>query len=447
MKRSINWFILAVAVIFITSLQTATSAPGQDEEITRHLNSFLVDYSEAFGIVRERFGDDREKIPKYLIEIMDDVIGRNSEIVTEQRRLRSEVSDIEYDQYRLDNDEKDLDSKEDNFWQEKAELMLRVSRWEADLQIHENEFSAHQAAERLIRTEEGRRRWRQEADRIEARASRLANRQAQLQREVIDFGKREKDLGKKRQSFRERRDTSTKRIRQLNRDIDNFRRQCVAASHWSIVLAEMASVWSESGRDAGSGRIGSKFYEEIANIVGPTAIAQLGFKTLGGGVGHVLTALDIATAVSNEHEREIQRRLLIIGNYAEAIKSLKSRGHLRQGDRRYEALRYMMQMSGRSMPTSATEFNIQALGTAKALGNSLAAVASHYMGGALAKSGKAKVISAFKADRRFWASNGLLRSVVKGANDILGNMVATINIRTSTSHITQLRERAGERRR
>jgi len=262
-----------------------------------------------------------------------------------------------------------------------------------------------------------------------------------------DIEERNANVSKKRQSFRERRDAHIERARQLNWGIDDFRHQCAAASHWAIVLAEMASVWSESGRDAGAGRVGSKFYEEIANILGPAAIAQLGFKTAAGGVGHVLTALDLAIVASNEHDREIQRRLLIIGNIAEAIESLKSRGHLRQGDRRYEALRHMMQISGRSMPTSATEFNVQALGTVKALGNGLAAVASHYLGGALAKSGKAKVISAFKADKRFWASNGVLRSVVKASNDILGNMVATINIRTSTSLVAQQRERSRARRR
>jgi len=440
MSRSIKLFVFSATMILITSFLVGTS--DQDDEIAGYLDSFLVDYSEAFGIVKERFGDDRENIPRHILEIIDDLKGRNSEIVTEARRLREEAYDMEYDQYRLDNEEKDLDYKEKVLQNDMADDLAKSSEWQSEKQLYDIEASTHLARKYAIINEQEKLEWNKKASQLNAWSARLQYEQDRGQKVADDINIRKSDIEKKRQSFRERRDAHLGQVRHLNLKIDDFRRQCFAASHWSLVLAELVSVWSESGREAGAGMAGSKFYEEVANLVGPVAITQLGFKTIGGGVGHVLTVLDIAKIVSNEHDREIQRRLLIIGNYADAIASLKTKGHLRQGDRRYEALRHMMRISGQRMPTTATEFNTQALFSVTTLANSLAGVATHYLGGATARSGKARIISAFKADKRFWASNGFLRGVIKGSNDILSGKLATINIKTSSDLVAHQRERA-----
>jgi hypothetical protein len=97
----------------------------------------------------------------------------------------------------------------------------------------------------------------------------------------------------------------------------------------------------------------------------------------------VVKLSDILPPGADERTREVEDNVLLIGDYAQALRRLKDEGRLAQGDPGYDAIRKMLKERGQEMPGSGPEFFYQSEARIRTLEDGLAEVASHYAGEAV----------------------------------------------------------------
>jgi hypothetical protein len=98
-----------------------------------------------------------------------------------------------------------------------------------------------------------------------------------------------------------------------------------------------------------------------------------------GAVGVAITARDLFIPQVKRGGEDVHDRLLLVGDYAAALKRLKEKDRLDEQDPDCQALRRMLERTGKAMPSSSTEFLAQSTQLSTLLKDGLETLAKGYV--------------------------------------------------------------------
>lgn len=303
----------------------------------------------------------------------DELWARDFHIRSEQETLDAKQAALAHDRTQLDVDSRMLD--------------VDLANCEADRIKHDQKphaFAKEQQAEADA--------YNREANEGNARSDGLIRRKAELLRQKQALDDRTDEIRWKNAELHRRRS-------ELNADeaahclrLRGYTAECEAALTRARALDEIVGVRSSYASDRradtssniltsmgtdGLEATGKAILEAISAKRAPAVALELAGVSLEG-VGAVITAEDITSTAMDERSREIEANILLLGDYALAIKRLQANGRLNPSDQSYQALKKMIDIRRGEMPGTSTEFAVESIATLRTLGATLVSVASKY---------------------------------------------------------------------
>jgi hypothetical protein len=431
--------VLCLLAALASATRAASREPVREADIRRPLAVVEERRQKALTALRKRFGNDlQKKCPPHILEELKQFEKQRDALEPLARRLRANVSQLDSDtsshrfkEIALESAKRALDARGETLRARDTALAGRIKR-------HNQKVIAHDAELAKVNGRAAYDKWKREKEELNAKGRALAVEKRKLLKEAHAHDTDEKRLQTRETLLRNAKFTLGRRREGLRITLVEFTRDCERVSLRALTLAEVAAVASAGG---GSAAAGQSNLVDAAKIIGPSVLKQMAWRGASGYAGLVLTAEDIAEAGINERDREIRRRILLVGDCAAALRELKRRGRLKPGDPGYEAVRRTLARIQGEMPSSQGEFTLQSLGSLKTLARSVTAIAGQYTGGLVEKPGRLGLAKIWKGDRKLYKMMGKgFRRMMKVEQDVLSNVANSQIIDRASELARQQRE-------
>jgi hypothetical protein len=209
-----------------------------------------------------------------------------------------------------------------------------------------------------------------EIERVEAAKAQIGVRREALVARAAELATRDRYLERTRQVFEADADRFTARCEDA---IDRTRTLAVIAGSKPANLIQGFRRNYEPRPNAVVAVLQSFGESAALGVLGKLAVRGT------GAVGLAITARDLLTPHVTRGEEDVHDRLLLVGDYAAALKRLKKQGRLDEGDPDYQALRRMLERTGKQMPGSPAAFLAQSTELSALLKDGLETLAKGYV--------------------------------------------------------------------
>jgi hypothetical protein len=358
-------------------------AQSDVESVQNALRPLTQRFQKVVTALRERFGNNYsdKDLPRRISSELSRLVATRGTLQRQAVELKERAFALESDEKTqefmakaLESGQKKLDGYKQSYAEDERKLLL-------EFQLHDKRVLEHKRFPPDSSDRTAVERYNEEVRRLNSWLSRLNDSRRRL------LTRRDGVMGRERQLRQEAMDLASRqpyldiRRQKLTEDVAAFIAGCEKISIRALILAEIVPHSTSGTPDTGKSHradAGKEVLMSLGSFAGLEILKRMGYSYLSGPGAGVITAADILGAGMDGRTEQLQRKILLIGDYAAALARLKKEGRLRAGDPGYDALRRAMIEAGESMPRSGLGFTFESLGTAKAMVAGLAELAAGY---------------------------------------------------------------------
>ncbi|HTD24890.1 MAG TPA: hypothetical protein VK738_19715 [Terriglobales bacterium] len=341
--------------------------------------NFSTEFENAKALLPQKFGDGWtvDNLPPEIGEELRALTKQSEELSDESSKLDSRAVALQGDEDLLSHSENWLKTRQDTLEGKYKDLNEENESLQKQIVDFNERFGRHQANQCVYPPDNPGvcAAYNAEKNQLDAEARQLEERQNKIEKRYKELDEEKSALDDEVGPLASRRTVLEETRTNLEQDQATFTSKCEEAATRAKVLAQIIPV---SGTKPGPGnqQDPNKAFKGLGQEFAAGAFKKFVVSTEAPGIA--MTAADVITAGVDERTKEISRNILLIGDYALALKRLKEQGHLQPGDPSYDALRHMEQETGNDMPIGQAEFTWQAVSSENTLLEGLAATAGHY---------------------------------------------------------------------
>jgi len=364
--------LLLAAGLLPERLGAEASCPAQTAGDDLHKNMDVVR-----GAMAQRFGSGWTiaSLPAQLAEEMDRLQKGEREVTSEGRALKERWDDCETQAKQLDFDHRDFDSRLKFIDRSEENIKPREENLEGRLRAIMAERDRHNMAMPAQDDKAAMARWNAEADDGNRRIEELKKEQAALEAEHQAITDKRNAMFAEVSELAAKSNVLMRRKQVLMGDLAPFMVKARRLSIDAVAFAQIPASGVTVARPAPENhyenydKIGKEMLGTMAQEASLQVLKRAVIASEGPGIAVAGADLvrDAGGAGVDARTQEVERNILLIGDYGRVLKRMKEGGTLKADDPTYQAIRQVLEERKEAMPSSTGEIMLEGLESSEAL--------------------------------------------------------------------------------
>jgi uncharacterized membrane-anchored protein YhcB (DUF1043 family) len=414
MRRFAGLIALALC---LAALAATTACGGEGCPAPAVYEAFHKNMDELRAALARRFGStwSADRLPESVRGEYERLTDAERKAANDARDLAGRWEDIAAKVRHAEFDREGLAARQRQIDREQKDLNDKIEDLNRRREATRRDAVRHNMSQPLLTDAAAMARWNAEAEVGNRTVAAQKTEQAGLQKEQAALDARREKLVKDFAEIAARIAGQIGRRSALMREMAPFMSRAGGDAMHALALARLIGSGEEisssaTERQQSYAEVAADADRQLAETVAREAALQLAKRTVLGatGPGVAVLAVDVTLATGNAavetRTREVERNLLLIGDYGRVLKRMKEGGTLKADDPHYQAIRAVLKEQGEAMPDDGADVLIEGLkswrAAAAAMTATLSGLAGNYVGGKAERAGTVVVSKLSSMERR-----------------------------------------------